>query len=66
MRFSCLDLNDKAIQGGQVYDSTVGLNWFLNPNMKVQLNYILEHRDAPQNVVQGWINGVGVRGAYDF
>jgi hypothetical protein len=34
--------------------------------MKFQLNYILEHREAPQNVVQGWIYGVGVRAAYDF
>jgi phosphate-selective porin OprO/OprP len=66
VRFSYLDLNDKGIQGGEVYDWTVGLNWFLNPNMKVQLNYILEHRNAPQDVVQGWINGVGVRAAYDF
>jgi phosphate-selective porin OprO/OprP len=66
VRFSYLDLNDKAIQGGQVYDWTVGLNWFLNPNMKFQLNYIAEHRDAPQGVVQGWINGVGLRAAYDF
>jgi phosphate-selective porin OprO/OprP len=66
VRFSYLDLNDRGIQGGTVYDWTVGLNWFLNPNMKVQLNYIAEHRDAPQGVVQGWINGVGVRAAYDF
>lgn len=66
VRFSYLDLNDKAIQGGQVYDWTAGINWFLNPNMKFQLNYILEHRDAPQGIVQGWISGVGVRGAYDF
>ena len=65
-RFSYLDLNDKAIQGGQLYDWTFGLNWFLNPNMKVQLNYILEHRDAPQGVTKSWINGVGVRAAYDF
>jgi phosphate-selective porin OprO/OprP len=65
VRFSYLDLNDKAIQGGQLYDWTVGLNWFLNPNMKVQLNYILEHRDMP-NVAQGWINGIGLRAAYDF
>ena len=46
-RFSYLDLNDKAIQGGTVYDWTAGLNWFWNPNMKVQFNYILEHRDQP-------------------
>jgi phosphate-selective porin OprO/OprP len=65
VRFSYLDLNDKAIQGGQLYDWTVGLNWFLNPNMKVQLNYILEHRDMP-GVAQGWINGIGLRAAYDF
>ncbi len=65
-RFSYLDLNTKAIQGGQIYDWTVGLNWFLNPNMKFQLNYIAEHRDGPQGIVQGWINGVGIRGAYDF
>jgi len=65
-RFSYLDLNDKAIQGGRLYDFTAGLNWFLNPNMKIQFNYILERRDAPQDVVQSWINGVGVRAAYDF
>jgi phosphate-selective porin OprO/OprP len=65
-RFSYLDLNDKAIQGGRLYDWTFGLNWFLNPNMKIQLNYILERRDAPTDAVSGWVNGVGVRAAYDF
>ena len=32
----------------------------------MQLNYILEHRQAPQDVTQGWINGVGVRAGYTF
>jgi phosphate-selective porin OprO/OprP len=64
-RFSYVDLTDKAIQGGQLYDWTVGLNWYLNPNMKFQLNYIAEHRDTP-GVPVGWINGVGFRAAYDF
>jgi phosphate-selective porin OprO/OprP len=66
LRFSYLDLNDEAIRGGRVYDWTVGLNWFLNPNMRVQLNYIAEHRDAPQDLVRGWINGVGLRAGYAF
>jgi phosphate-selective porin OprO/OprP len=66
VRFSYVDLNDKSIQGGQVYDWTVGLNWFLNPNMKLQFNYIVEHREAPQDVVRGWINGLGIQAAYDF
>lgn len=65
VRFSYLDLNDKAIQGGTIYNWTAGLNWFWNPNMKVQFNYILERRDQP-GVTPAWINGVGVRAAYDF
>jgi phosphate-selective porin OprO/OprP len=65
VRFGYVDLSDKAIQGGTVYDWTFGLNWYLNPNMKVQFNYVLEHRDQPGTAV-GWINGFGVRAAYDF
>jgi phosphate-selective porin OprO/OprP len=65
VRFSYLDLNDKGIQAGQIYDWTVGLNWYLNPNMKCQFNYIAEHRDMP-GVAVGWINGFGARAAYDF
>jgi phosphate-selective porin OprO/OprP len=65
-RFSYLDLNDKGIEGGQVYDLTLGINWFLNPNMKIQLNYILERREAPQDIVSAWINGVGLMAGFDF
>jgi phosphate-selective porin OprO/OprP len=65
VRFGYVDLNDTAIQGGRVYDWTVGLNWYLNPNMKVQFNYILEHRNQPGATV-GFIDGIGVRAAYDF
>lgn len=65
LHFSYADLTDKAIQGGTVYDWTLGLNWYLNPNMKFQFNYILEHRDQP-SVAAGWINGFGARASYDF
>jgi len=65
LRFSYLDLDNQFLQGGRIYDWTLGLNWFLNPNMKIQFNYIAEHRDEP-GVVEGWINGVGMRAAYDF
>jgi len=65
LRFSYLDLNDKGVQGGTVYDWTAGLNWFWNPNMKLQFNYILERRDQP-GVDPGWINGFGIRAAYTF
>jgi phosphate-selective porin OprO/OprP len=65
VRVGYVDLTDKAIQGGTIYDVTVGLNWYLNANMKVQLNYIAEHRDQP-GATTGWINGVGARAAYNF
>lgn len=65
-RFSYVDVTDKAVDGGRVFDWTLGVNWYLNPNMRVQMNYILEHRDGPQDVASGWINGVGLRAAYDF
>ena len=39
-RWSYLDLNDKNIRGGTVTDLTAGLNWYLNPFWKMQLNYI--------------------------
>jgi phosphate-selective porin OprO/OprP len=65
LRFGWLDLNDKSIQGGDVYDWTAGVNWFLNTNVKVQFNWIAEHHDAP-GVTPGWINGAGVRVAFNF
>jgi phosphate-selective porin OprO/OprP len=65
VRFSYVDLTDKTVQGGRVYDWTFGLNWYLNSSMKVQFNYIVEHRNQPGAAV-GWFNGVGVRAAYDF
>jgi phosphate-selective porin OprO/OprP len=64
-RYSYLDANSKSIQGGQIQTWAVGLNWYLNPNVKFQFDYILEHRDQP-GVPVSWISGVGVRGAYDF
>jgi phosphate-selective porin OprO and OprP len=65
VRFSWLDLNDKDIEGGTLYDWTAGVNWFLNANMKCQFNFIAEHRDVP-DVTPGWITGFGVRAAYNF
>lgn len=65
-RFSYVDLTDNSINGGQVYDWTAGVNWYLTPTMKLQFNYILEHRDGPQDVATGWFNGIGMRAAYVF
>jgi phosphate-selective porin OprO/OprP len=67
-RYDYLDLNDNGLNGGILHNITGGLNWFLNPNMKMQFNYVATHRDAPLagNAGDGWIHGWGMRVAHDF
>ena len=39
-RYSYIDLTDHDIFGGRMADVTVGVNWYLNPNMRIMLNYV--------------------------
>lgn len=39
-RFSTMNLSDKAIQGGRLNDVTLGVNWYLNRQLKIMANYI--------------------------
>lgn len=66
VRLSYLDAIDKTIDGGRIRDVTVGLNWFLNPNMKIQGNYLLAYREGQQGGGDGWFSGFGLRAACDF
>jgi phosphate-selective porin OprO/OprP len=67
-RYNYLDLNDDGLDGGILNNLTAGLNWFWNPNFKVQLNYMATHRDAPLagGAGDGWVHGWGIRVAHDF
>lgn len=49
-RYSHLDLNDKkaGVEGGTMNNMTLGVNWYLNPNMRILTNYVHSH-----------VNGVG-------
>lgn len=40
IRFSRLDLDDQEIAGGILEDITLGLNWYLNPNVRIMWNYV--------------------------
>lgn len=43
VRYDWLDLNGGtggAVNGGNVSDMTLGLNWYLNPSARFQLNYV--------------------------
>jgi len=43
VRLSYLDLNDGNIEGGKELNFTAGLNWYLNPNIRLMFNYIRAH-----------------------
>lgn len=60
-RYSWLDLDDAAVDGGTLQDFTLGLNWHLNPNTRVMWNYI--HANAED---QGDADIFGMRLQIDF
>jgi phosphate-selective porin OprO and OprP len=47
-RLSHLVLNDSTVRGGQLTDLTIGLNWYLNPHLRVTTNYVHAFLDNPQ------------------
>ncbi len=69
-RYSRANLNDPGINGGQMQDATLGLNWFLNPNVKIQTNYVWAYGNQPiygtARGLNGVAHGVGTRLAIDF
>jgi len=65
-RYQRLNLNRDGLVGGVVEDVTIGLNWFLNPNLKLQWNYVTTWRDNPRANVDGPIYAAGMRLAHDF
>ena len=72
LRYNYLNLNDKGINGGVLNDITLGLNWFLHPNAKLQFNYSITDRHSPASPgmpigqSDGTIQGFGMRLAMDF
>jgi len=65
-RYSAVNLVDSGMDGGRASDVTLGLNWFLNPNMKIQSNYVYTMRDAQAGSGGGNYSGFGMRLAWDF
>jgi phosphate-selective porin OprO and OprP len=38
-RYSWVDLDDQGVHGGFLNESTAGISWYLNPNLRYEFNY---------------------------
>jgi len=65
LRYSELDLNtDRALRGGQEDNITAALNWYLNPNTRLMLNYI--YADVEHDLYEGDMQTLQARFQVDF
>jgi phosphate-selective porin OprO/OprP len=58
-RYSHLNLNDHNVFGGRLNDVTLGVNWYLNPSLRMAWNYVWadassRHRDAGEVNIFQW------------
>jgi phosphate-selective porin OprO/OprP len=65
-RYSYLDLNDSGINGGLYSEHTVGVNWYWNSNIKLQVNYVYGQRTVPAGAASGNVQGFALRAALEF
>ena len=65
-RYGCVNLNDDSVRGGTYGEHTAGLNWYWNPNIKFQFNYVNGRRLVPAGAESGTVQGFALRGALEF
>jgi phosphate-selective porin OprO/OprP len=65
-RYSYVDLNDTGINGGQMNQHTIGLNWYLNDNTRLQFNYLNIQRNVAGPAVSGTVHGAGCQAQWYF
>jgi phosphate-selective porin OprO/OprP len=66
VRYTYLDLQNHGVDGATLNDVTLGLNWILNPNTRVQWNLGIDHRSPTPPGSEGWSYVFGMRFGIDF
>ncbi len=66
-RYSHLNLDSGVVQGGIMDGIEVGLNWYLNTNLKIQFEYLHNNRfHLRPGQVPGDLDGLGIRTQFFF
>jgi len=65
-RISSLDLDDDGIDGGELNDLTLGLNWYVNANTRLMLDYIVADLDPTAGAPDGTTNILAFRWQFAF
>ena len=65
-RYSNIDLDDGDVDGGELGDWTVGVNWYLNPNTRLMANYILSDLSPSGDLSDGTTNTLLFRVQFAF
>ena len=66
-RFSYMDLDDDRIDGGKLWDYTLGINWYLNSNVRLMWNYVRSRFDiGPGADTRADADALTMRIQFDF
>ncbi len=66
VRYAYLDLQNKGVNGATLNDMVLGLNWFLNANLRVMWDLAVDHRSSTPTGSSGWTYIGGTRLALAF
>src|SRR5262249_16026465 len=66
IRYDHVDLNSAGIRSGVLDSVTVGVNWFLNGNTRITMNYVYTFRDTGNPASSGSFDSLGLRVHFDF
>jgi phosphate-selective porin OprO/OprP len=53
-RLSKVNLDSEDVRGGDLRDATLGVNWYLNPNMRIMANYVHSDRTDTSGGANIW------------
>jgi phosphate-selective porin OprO/OprP len=65
-RYDVINLNSNFVRAGSMETYTAAINWYLNPQLKIQLNYVAADREIDAPKQSGLLNFFGVRMQLNF